>query len=107
MTDTQKPHIANSRRDFLKKLSFITACVIIENPLELVLKPESTIKTCFLKITHELEKDSKGLAIFIKNNGLKLSNNDPKWENKTTIQIGFYKDDFIRNMKTLKMVYVS
>lgn len=99
--------VKNGRRDFIKALSLITACAIIKSPLELVSKPELTYKSRFLKITNEMEQDIKGLKSLIHREGLKLSNNDPKWESKTNIQIGYNEDDFVRNMKTLVLTYVS
>ena len=107
MTDQQLIHKANGRRDFLKALSLITACAIIENPLELVSKPESIVKAKWLKITPELEQDIKVLKMLIRHTGLKLSDNDPNWESKTNIQIGYDGDDFARNRKTLVLTYVS
>ena len=85
----------------------ITACAIIESPLELVSKPELTYKSRFLKITNEMEKDTNMLKSLIQYEGLKLSNKDPEWESKTTIEIGFYRDDFARNMKTLVLTYAG
>lgn len=54
-----------------------------------------------------MQKDLPAMKAFFEHYGLELSKNDPNWQDKTTIEVGFIGDDFVRNIATVRLEYAD
>lgn len=103
----------NSRRNFIRLIGLATTCAIVAPAIPTSLLTPAikegvtkvTIQAKWLKISRVMLDDTPALRAFIKEHGLRLSNNDPDWERKTQIQMGYSGNDFMRNIMTVKLEY--
>ena len=95
------------RRSFLKLLGLATACTIIPEAIlpEAIPVIPSQIKAIRLKISNAMVEDPPATRAFIEYYALELSDNDPEWERKTKIQMGYDGDDFKRDIQTVILRY--
>ena len=95
------------RRSFIKLLGLATTCVIVDPLIPDVIVPERllTVKTMFIKISNTIMNDAPSVRHYIESFAMDF--NDPEWERKTEIEIGFDGDDFTRNLQTIKLHYNS